>query len=86
MKRTTERAGAEFVCAGTMPIQDGPVRKLMQGVLSPSEMTREERMDGAGVDSGHGISENSMWSRLPAGLISTRFILEEPPIDSTVEG
>lgn len=45
MKKTTEHAGADLLSAGTIPIEDNPIRKLMLGFLDPSEMTPEERMD-----------------------------------------
>ena len=45
MQKTTEHAGADLLSAGTIPIEDNPIRKLMLGFLDPSEMTPEERMD-----------------------------------------
>ena len=45
MQKLTECAGADFLSAGTIPIEDNPIRKPLQGFRTPSEMTPEERMD-----------------------------------------
>ena len=45
MRRRTSIVGADIPFAGTIPIKDNPIRKLMLGFLDPSEMTPEERMD-----------------------------------------
>jgi len=45
MRKRTRIDGADFQSAGTVPVQDNPIRKLMLGFLDPSEMTPEERMD-----------------------------------------
>lgn len=45
MRKRTKIAGAELISAGTVSIQDNPIRKLMLDFLHPSEMTPEERMD-----------------------------------------
>jgi hypothetical protein len=45
MQKRTKIVGADYLSAGTVPVQDNPSRKLMLGFLHPSEMTPEERMD-----------------------------------------
>jgi hypothetical protein len=45
MRKRTKIVGADSISAGTVPVQDNPIRKLMLDYLHPSEMTPEERMD-----------------------------------------
>jgi hypothetical protein len=45
VRKRTKILGADLLSAGTVPVQDYPIRKLMLDFLHPSEMTPKERME-----------------------------------------